>query len=262
MFELGLTLLVLVEALVSAAARGMFDFDTDHVWDLATAIVGGVIGALAGGVPAYLLAVKATQESAAKDEATQLTIDLAILQSAFVKLLEIVNGSYTLCEQINGMLYEAHAGGRGGWRLWQKVQPLLAADAGAPVQFSSQEIALFMRHEESVDFANALTMIDKRYETLRASIKAYSDRRERLMDMLPVLDLNNGIGRSELNQEQAAKVIPLAHALDSVADHIITAMHVDRREAARLSEEFNGHAKRLFPGRRVPGFQNIGARTS
>ncbi|WP_156818721.1 hypothetical protein [Sphingomonas sp. Mn802worker] len=183
--------------------------DTDHAWDLLTSVTGGIIGALAGGVPAYALAVKATREATAKDEANQLQLDLGTLQSAFVKLLEIVNGTYTICSQINEMLYNAHANGHKDWQLWQKVLPLLGADVGPSVRFDSREIALFMRKLESNDFANALTLLDKRYEALKAVVKSYSDRRERLMAMLPASELIDGVGTTKLKKKKQAALFRL-----------------------------------------------------
>ena len=234
---------------------GLSSADADHLWDLAASVAGGIIGALAGGVPAYLLATKAARESADKDRRTQVDGELALVHSTFVKLLEIVNGTYTICSQVNDMLYQSHAKGARDKPLWQRVIPLVGFDDSAPIRFDSKEIALFMRGSDAhVEFANELMLLDKRYSTLRASIKDYSVRREALADKLTIIDAVDEFGTTTLEKKEFGKLLPLMMSLDSVADHLVKTMHHDRRTAQRLSARFGGLAKELFPNNRVPGF--------
>ena len=227
--------------------------EADNWWNLIAAISGGIIGALAGGIPAYLIAAAAARQNAAKDREAQVQSELAHLHSTFIKLLEIVNGYFTICSQINEMLYNAHVNGHKEWELWRKVLPLLGVD-GAGVYFTSAEMALFMRSSADSDYANALLLLDKRYRSFLRTINAYAERREKLMGMLDADHLVDGVGTTHLTREQLGKVLPLAHALNSVAGHIVDTMHEDRRTAAKLADEFGGRAKRLFPNHRVPSF--------
>ena len=79
----------------------------DRTWDLVPAAVGGVIGALAGGVPAYALARLASKEAKRKDDETRLAADIALLYSAAQRLIDIANGLYTVCLQFNEQLDQA-----------------------------------------------------------------------------------------------------------------------------------------------------------
>lgn len=219
------------------------------------AVVGGVIGALAGGVPAYLIAARASRETAERQRQDQVNSELATLQSAFIKLLEITNGYFTICSQINEMLYNAHAKGHKEWELWQKVLPMVGFDNHSHVRFDSKEIALFMKDDENSDFTNELCLIDKRYAAFNASVRDYSIRRETLSGMLPANEIINGVGTTELDKIAAGKAIPLAYTLNSMAENIIKTMHSDRRMATSLTEEFGPRAKKLFPDRKVPSFR-------
>ena len=231
--------------------------DNNHFWDLIASISGGVIGALAGGVPAYLIANRSSREAARKDRDTKVNIDLSLLYSTFIKIMEITNGCYTICAQINGMLYKAHVDGRKDMELWQKVQSIVNVAEEPVVRFDPQEIALFMRPQGDPDFANALLLLDKRYASLLTSVRAYSVRREALDDQLPTTELKDGVGSITLTKEEAAKVIPKAYALNSLLTAILEVMHEERRTSTRLSNEFHAIAKRLFPGRPVPGFAPV-----
>lgn len=229
----------------------------DHGWELLTSVIGGVIGALAGGVPAYLLSVKAAQEVTSRDKEARDESDFAAMQAVFVKLLEITNGCFTLCLHFNEMLDNAVLRGHGDMSLWQKLIPMVGLEGTPPVQFDSREVGVFMRDAEGSRYVNDLLLLASRYNSLNSSVKDYSQRREHLSSMLPTTLIKDGVGDVKLNAEEAGRVVPLAHALEEIADRLLTTMNDDRRTATRLALEYNERAMAVLPTKKHPFFSLI-----
>lgn len=247
---------MLVTAIAAMLSAGSFII-AERWWDLIPASLGAILGAAGAAIPAYLLADKASSEARDRETNARADADLALLMSAFAKLLEIVNGSYTICYQVNEMLDNSLLAGHSHWRLWQRVLPIIGVADERPERIKSEEVALFMRAERSASFANDLIMIDRRYSALISHVAAYAVRREALMHLLPSNNIANGVGTTELTKDEAAKVIPMMYALDQMADSLIDRMHDVRREAQALSERFNDVAKLAVPNRTVPGFRSV-----
>src|SRR5688500_16966465 len=64
--------------------------------ELVPAIVGGSIGALAGGIPAYFIARLGAREVLARDAAARLDQEKAAAFRAHVRIAQLVNGIFSL----------------------------------------------------------------------------------------------------------------------------------------------------------------------
>jgi energy-converting hydrogenase Eha subunit A len=121
-----------------------------NLWDLVPAVIGGVIGALAGGLPPLMMARKDRKE---KERASAF--------STYVKLQTLANGILTFSLHLNEMLDRAKLSGNDRMALWQKIQPMLGINDGAAITFDPTEIAVLVAAGDAA-FANDLMLLERR----------------------------------------------------------------------------------------------------
>jgi len=119
------------------------------------------------------------------------------------------------------------------------------------VRFSTDEIALFFRGEQS-DYANELMLLSRRHASNMRSLQAYSDRREEFTKSLSPTAFEGGVGTIELTGEDGIRARATAYALDQMASILLDKFNDDRRTATALTASFGTLAKQMYPGSRVP----------
>jgi hypothetical protein len=65
-------------------------------WELISAVIGGVIGALTGGIPSWALAKRQSNETLRRDREQRVEVQKALAFSTAVKLLHIINSTISL----------------------------------------------------------------------------------------------------------------------------------------------------------------------
>ncbi len=227
---------------------------SDQTWNLASGIIGGILGALAGGIPAYFIAERGSKIAAERDKEVQLDRNAATLQSAFVKLLEIHDCLKTLRLNIDEMIADTAQRYEEGTPLWQRVTPMIGIPAAEWTRFDSAEIALFMGNENEDVFASLLIHAQRNFAALMALVTLYGERRTELMAMLPLQPEGNGRFHARVNQTEVPSVAHRAAELEKMMIDINEAVRADEAAAADLCAQFNERAASVVPGRRVPNF--------
>ena len=72
--------------------------------DMASAIVGGLIGALAGGLPAWVLAKRQSNEVLRRDREQRVENQKTLAFAVCVKLLHIINSTISLSNHVKSCL--------------------------------------------------------------------------------------------------------------------------------------------------------------
>jgi len=88
-------------------------------WDLVPAVVGGVIGALAGGIPAWLLAKRQSDETLRRDREQRVENQKTLAFSVVVKLLHVINSTISLSNHVKSCLALRNDPDRAHMEPWQ-----------------------------------------------------------------------------------------------------------------------------------------------
>jgi hypothetical protein len=72
-------------------------------WDLVPAVVGGILGALAGGIPAYFLSKSASREISARDKVARESIERLAMLRLYLALSQVGNDVLSARQQIDEM---------------------------------------------------------------------------------------------------------------------------------------------------------------
>lgn len=94
-------------------------------WDLVPAVVGGIIGALAGGIPAWLLAKRQSDETLRRDQEQRTQNHKALAFSAAVKLLHIINSTISLSNHVMSCMSLRDHPERARMEPWQVLVPMI-----------------------------------------------------------------------------------------------------------------------------------------
>ena len=73
-------------------------------WDIVPAVVGGIIGALAGGIPAYFLSKSASKEMSVRDENAREAVDRLAMLRLYLTLSHVGNDVLSARKQIDNMV--------------------------------------------------------------------------------------------------------------------------------------------------------------
>lgn len=141
-------------------------------WDLVPAIVGGVIGALAGGIPAWLLAKRQSDETLKRDKQERLDQEKTAASRVFVKLSILANSILSLKKQIDDMDERAERDGRSDMRLFERVSPIVGLDIEKPVEFTAEDLSMFVAAKR-VDYVDDLLLLARRQAAIVGGLREY-----------------------------------------------------------------------------------------
>lgn len=206
--------------------------DSYDWWQLVPAVVGGVIGALAGGIPAWLLARRSSKESLSRDREIRKEAQLAAAFRIFTKLSMMVNDLASTLMQIEEMLkrpvdpYDE-----------SPTQRRVSAFAGASSEaerFSADELAILVAANET-DYLTELDLFGRRYQAFLRTLGTYGQLKSKLHDLLSQSeDLQFGPGdtlRSRTTMKNAQILRMQSRTLESVAVPMIDGCERTRRLA-------------------------------
>ena len=248
-----LTLLALL--LVSAIAWSIWIAERSDVpWsELIPAIVGGTIGALAGGIPAYFLALRSSKEVLERDQHARVQQERADAFRAHVRVGELVNGILSLQMQIEEMVQASAGMPHGEVFLWVGVRPIAGlADEGL-IAVQASEAALFVA-AGAEDYVNDLLLLPKRYKAVVSALLEYRRLRDGLTREMPVSAFEGDIGSTYLTKDQLDALMPRMIELNSIIAKVRSHLAKDRETALRLARDFAPIMKRYFKVEKFPGF--------
>jgi hypothetical protein len=205
--------------------------------DITSAIVGGLIGALAGGIPAWALAKRQSNETLRRDREQRLENQKALAFSVVVKLLHITNSAIGLSNHVKSCLALRHDTARAHMEPWQVVVPMIGhTDDEGAIRFTAEEMAVFGAANES-DLMQDLMLLAVRHSSSLSSFKEYCAMRNEFREIGPKpTDFDGQIGGGWLTPEEVNKFKPYTIPMNNVVVGLEAGLDEDLRLARTVVE--------------------------
>lgn len=139
---------------------------------MTSAIVGGVIGALAGGVPAWLLAKRQSNETLRQDREQRVDNQKALAFSVVVKLLHVINSTISLSNHFKSCMALRNDPARAHMEPWQVLVPMIGHTDEGSIRFTSEEMAVFAAANE-YEFMQDMMLLAVRHSSSLATFQEY-----------------------------------------------------------------------------------------
>jgi hypothetical protein len=221
------------------------------IWDAGVAFGSAIFGAIAGAIPAYLLARRGSKEVLDRDRQARREAERALGLAVHVKLGAIVNSLLVVQRHIQEAL--ANPPGPGA-ELWQTVQPIVGFDGEERLTFEASEMAVFLSAERG-DFAEALLLLARRHAVLGETLRVHSAKRQKLRDdMPPPVSLEGTRGSTVLTAEEMRRVRPQMVELSDLLDQMIEGLTADVDLALELARDFGPILRGYFEDPAFPAF--------
>lgn len=216
-------------------------------WDLVPAIVGGVIGALAGGIPAWLLAKRQSDETLRRDREQRIENQKALAFATVVKLLHIINSTVGLSNHVKSCLALRKDPSRAHMEPWQVVIPMIGhTDHDQSVRLSAEEMGVFAAASE-YDLMQDMMLLAERHASSLATFKEYCVMRNDFREIGPRPEAFEGqIGSAMLSQADIVRYKPYTIPLNNVVVQLEAGLDQDIRLARSVAERFGKATARFF----------------
>lgn len=216
-------------------------------WDLVPAILGGIIGALAGGVPAWLLAKRQSDETLRRDREQRTETKKALAFAVIVKLLHITNSTLQLSNHVKKCLALRENPKYQHMEPWQVLVPLIGhTDDEGSIRFTAEEMAVFAAADE-YDFMQDMMLLAVRQSSSLATFKEYCKMRNEFIAIGPKPQGFDGpIGLGVITEEEAAGYKPYTIPLNNIVVELDAGLDADEELAQSVSEKFGAITKRMF----------------
>lgn len=215
-------------------------------WDLVPAIVGGVIGALAGGIPAWLLAKRQSDEALRRDREQRVDNQKALAFSVVVKLLHITNSTVSLSNHVKSCLALRDAPDRAHMEPWQVLVPMIGHTDEGSIRFTADEMAVFAAANE-YELMQDMMLLAVRHSSSLAAFQEYCVMRNEFRAIGPKpADFEGQIGGGWLTPEEVDSFKPYTIPMNNVVIELNAGLDEDERLARSVSERFGPTTKRIF----------------
>ncbi len=173
------SLLIVALAAVTAIGWALWIAKPSEVpWsELLPAMIGGIIGALAGGIPAYFISRISSQEVLERDRAARVEQEKALAFRAHVRTAELVNGILSLRTQLEAMAAEAITNPDVGEHLWLVVRPIVGTTDDRLITVDAEEASIFVAAGEA-EYVNDLVVLPKRHKAILEALAEYRRLRQ------------------------------------------------------------------------------------
>lgn len=215
-------------------------------WDLVPAIVGGVIGALAGGIPAWLLAKRQSDETLRRDAEQRIDGQKALAFSTTVKLLHIINSTISLSNHVKSCLALRDDPTRAHMEPWQVLIPMIGHTDEGAIRFTSAEMAVFAAAGE-YDFMQDMMLLAVRHASSLATFQEYCKMRNEFRSVGPKPEAFEGqIGSITLTLEEVNGFKPYTIPLNNVALGLDAGLDEDVSLSRKVAARFGPVTKKYF----------------
>jgi hypothetical protein len=225
-------------------------------WDLIPAIVGGIIGALAGGIPAWLLARRGSKENLARDKEQRTEKELASAFRVFTKLSMIINDLTSTLLQIEEMLLRP-VDPDDESPTQRRVSAFAGAESEPTLMFTADDLYVLIAAGE-VDYLTDLDLLGRRYAANLRTMHTYAQLKSKLHDLIgesEIIEFGPGDRIfTRIDAKNAAKLRMQARALESVIVPLIDGMRRDTQLGIKLAQQYGPKMKAYFGTRKVPFF--------
>lgn len=215
-------------------------------WDLVPAIVGGVIGALAGGIPAWLLAKRQSDEMLRRDREQRIENQKALAFSVSVKLMHISNCTVSLYGHVKSRLALLNHPDCAHMEPWEVLLPMIVHTDEGSNRFTAEELGVFVAANE-VDFVNKIILLAMRHSTSLAIFKKYCDLRNDFLAIMPhPADYDGPIGLGWLQSGEVNRFKPYTIPMNDLVKGLDDGLDEDVRFARTVVEKFEQVTAQYF----------------
>lgn len=219
---------------------------TSPYWDLVPAVIGGVIGALAGGIPAWLLAKRQSDETLRRDTQQRRETERALAFRVCVRLLTIINSTISLRNHVQRCIALLTKPENAHMEPWQVLIPMIGHTDEGQERFDAEEMAVFASANER-DFMMDAMLLARRHSSSLASFKTYCQQREAFLAVAPRPDSFVGqMGSAMLTREQIDALKPYTIPLNNIVAGLAIGLEEDLRLARNLATTFGPITQRYF----------------
>lgn len=207
-------------------------------WDLVPAVVGGVIGALAGGIPAWLLAKRQSDETLRRDREQRVENQKALAFSVAVKLLHIINSTVSLSNHVKSCLALRDDPDRAHMEPWQVLVPMIGHTDEGSIRFAAEEMGVFAAANE-YDLMQDMMLLAVRHSSSLATFQEYCVMRNEFRAIGPKPeDFDGQIGGGWLTPEEVDSFKPYTIPMNNVVIGLDAGLEENVRLARTIAERF------------------------
>lgn len=222
--------------------------------DMTSAIVGGLIGAFAGGIPAWALAKRQSNETLRRDREQRLENQKALAFSVVVKLLHIINSTISLSNHVKSCLALTDDPAHSHMEPWQVLVPMIGHTDEGSIRFTAEEMAVFAAMNE-YDFMQDMMLLAARHSSSLASFQEYCTMRNDFRAIGPKpQDFDGQIGGGWLTPEELDSYRPYTIPMNTVVVGLDAGLEEDVRLARAVAERFGPVTAKHF---KVTKFANL-----
>lgn len=215
-------------------------------WNLLSAVIGGILGALAGGIPAWLIARRQSADTLDREREVRLEGERAAAFRVCVKLLSIINGIIGLhvhvqrCVQLQLLPENRHMAP------WQLLIPMIGFTDEGSIRFTPEEVAVFIAANER-EFMMDLMLLAQRHASSTSSFLEYCRRREAFLAIAPKPERFSGaMGTVLLTHDEIDALKPLTIPLDQIVVQLSSSLIADVELARGVVTRFGPIAQAYF----------------
>lgn len=214
--------------------------------DMASAVVGGLIGALAGGIPAWALAKRQSNEVLRRDREERAEIQKALAFSVVVKLLHIINSTVSLSNHVRSCLALRDDPARAHMEPWQVLVPMIGHTDEGSIRFTADEMGVFATAKE-YDFMQNMMLLAVRHSSSLATFQEYCAMRNDFRAIGPKpTDFNGQIGGGWLTPEEVNRFKPYTIPMNNIVIGLNAGLDEDIHLARSVAENFGLVTARHF----------------
>lgn len=215
-------------------------------WDLVPAAVGAIIGALAAGIPAWLLAKRQSDETLRRDREQRVERQKALAFSSGVKLLQILNSVIDINNHVKTCLAPSDSPEASQLEPWQSLVPMVGFSDEGSIRFTPEELAVFVAAKEN-ELMEGMMLIAARHSATISAFNTYCEERNKFRDIAPAPERFDGeLGSSRLTQQELNKLKPYTVPLNCIAVDLAAGLDEDVRVARSVAERFGPVTARYF----------------
>jgi hypothetical protein len=222
--------------------------------DMASAILGGLIGAFAGGIPAWALAKRQSNETLRRDREQRVEHQKALAFSVVVKLLHILNSTVSLSNHVKSCLAIRNDPKRAHMEPWQVLVPMIGHTDEGSIRFTADEMAVFATANE-YDLMQDMMLLAARHSASIAAFQEYCKMRNEFRNIGPKpQEFDGQIGGVFLNPEEANRLKIYTIPMNNVVVGLDAGLEEDVRLARSVAERFGPATAKFF---KVPRFAEL-----
>ena len=228
-------------------AVGSVTSERDGLSDLVPAFGGAIIGALAGGIPAWLIARHQSEETLRRDQDQRVQQQKAAAFRASVKIVEIVNSTISLWAHVHGCLKLLERPDHENMEFWQALMPQVGFSDEGSIRFDAEEMAVFAEAGEA-DFVNDSLLLARRHSSSHETFREYNRQRLAFVAIAPKPEKYDevGLGTAYLTKEQILELKPFTIPLNDMAKGLADGLESDMKLAKAVTLAYGPIVRKYF----------------